>query len=145
MSCKLVMTLLSESQEGEVGVDWKYDLDVQVVGEGMQSEGKISVPKHVLGAGETKEPFGSPEPVVVYSGECLTELLIRLKLTAIELDIFVNDVGTASMEFKMQCPGPGSSKTSKDIDITAGVKEAPSILNKHAVFTTSVRFDLICD
>lgn len=145
MSCKLVMTLLSESQEGEVGVDWKYDLDVQVVGEGMQSEGKISVPKHKLGAGETKEPFGSPEPVVVYSGDCLTELLIRLKLTAIELDIFVNDVGTASMEFKMQCPGPGSSKTSKDVDITAGVKEAPSILNKHAVFTTSVRFDLICE
>lgn len=145
MSCKLVMTLLSESQEGECGVDWKYELDVSVSGEGMKGEGKISVPKHVLPDGETREPYGSPEPVVVYTGECLTELMIRLQLTATELDIFINDVGTASMEFKMQCPGPGSSKTSKEVHIAAGVKEAPSLLNKHAVFTTNVRFDLICE
>lgn len=145
MSCKLVMTLLSEAQEGECGVDWKYELDVKVVGEGLNGEGRISVPRHVLAAGETKKPFGSPKPVVVYSGACLAELLIHLKLTATELDIFVNDVGTASMEFKIQCPGPGSSKISKKVDITANVKEAPSLLNKHAVFTTGVLFELICE
>jgi len=145
MSCKLVMTLLSEAQEGECGVDWKYDLDVKVQGDGLRGSGSISVPKHVLVAGETKKPFGAPKPVVVYSGDCLSELVIHLKLTATELDIFVNDVGTASMEFKMQCPGPGSTKISKKVDITAGVKEAPSLLNKHAVFTTGVQFDLICE
>jgi hypothetical protein len=145
MSCRLVMTLLSEAQEGECGVDWKYELDVTVSGEGTLGEGKISVPRHVLPSGVTQPPHGSPQPLVVYSGDCLTELQIRLQLTATELDIFVNDVGTATVKFKMPCPGPGSSKSSKEVDITAGVKEAPSLLNKHAVFSTIVRFELICE
>ena len=145
MACKLVMTLLSESQEGECGEDWKYTLDVKVFSEGLKGEGMISVPRHTLTSGTTAAPFGSPEPIVVYTGDCLTELMIRLHLTAIEVDLFVNDVGKASMEFKMECPGPGASDVRKDVDITAGVQEAPSILNKHAVFTVGVRFDLICD
>jgi hypothetical protein len=139
------MTLLSESQEGECGVDWKYELDAQVFDGELKGEGNISVPKHVLPSGATRKPHGDPAPVELYSGECAHELEIRLKLTAIELDIFVNDVGSASMEFKMQCPAPGSTRVSKNVDITAGVKEAPSLLNKHAVFTTAVRFDLICE
>ncbi len=145
MACKLVMTLLSESQEGECGQDWKYVLEVKVFSEGLKGEGVISVPKHVLTSGTTQAPFGSPEPIEVYSGDCLTELMIRLHLTAIEVDLFMNDVGKASMEFKMECPGPGISDVTKEVDITAGVREAPVILNKHAVFTASVRFDLICE
>jgi hypothetical protein len=145
MACKLVMSLMSENQEGECGEDWKYQLEVKVFSEGLKGEGQISVPKHVLSSGTTQGPFGSPEPVVVYRGDCLTGLLIRLHLTAIEVDLFMNDVGKASMEFKMECPGPGTSDVTKEVDITAGVREAPLILNKDAVFTAGVRFDLICE
>jgi len=145
MACRLIMTLLSESQEGECGVDWKYELDVKVFNEGLKGEGVISVPKHTLNVGETREPHGSPDPVTIYSGECLTELLIRLNLTATEVDLFKNDVGKASMEFKMECPGPGISSINREIDIAAGVRESPGILNKSSVFTAGVRFDLVCD
>ena len=36
MTCKLTMTLISESQEGNIGEDWKYDLDIKV-----ETEGKL--------------------------------------------------------------------------------------------------------
>ena len=145
MTCKLIMTLLSESQEGNCGEDWKYELDVKVFNEGLKGEGIISVPKHTLDAGSTREPFGSPEPVTVFSGECLTELLIRLHLTATEVDLFINDVGKASMEFKMECLGPGAGSMTKEVEIAAGVRESPGILNKNSVFTAGVRFELVCD
>jgi len=145
MTCKLVMTLLTESQEGECGEDWKYLVEAKVFEDGLKGEGKISVPKHVLPVGATEPPFGNPEPVVIYSGECLTELLVKLHLTATEVDLFMNDVGSASMEFKMECPGPGASTISREVDITAGVREAPAILNKDSVFTVSIRFELVCE
>ena len=96
MTCKLIMMLVSEHQEGECGDDWKYDLEVKVFHEGLAGEGKISVPKHLLESGPVREPYGSPEPLVVFQGECLTELLVKMELTATEVDMFVNDVGKAT-------------------------------------------------
>lgn len=145
MSCRLMMTLLSEHQEGECGEDWRYRVEAIVLGEGSTSEGHIDVPRHVLPSGANREPFGNPDPVEVYSGVCLTELKVRLNLTATEEDVFVDDVGNATMEFKLECPGPGASTLTKDVDITAGVREAPVILNKDAIFSVGVRFRLMCD
>lgn len=145
MSCQLVMTLLSENQEGECGKDWKYKISARVVSESYTSEGHISVPRHTLPVGVTQKPFGDPAPEVVYSGDCLTELVVKLELHATELDPFVDDNGTASMEFKLDCPGPGASTMVKTVDIAAGVREAPLILSKDAVFSVRVRFELICD
>ena len=145
MTCKLTMTLVSEHQEGDCGEDWKYDLDVKVFHEGLKGEGRVSVPKHNLAAGSVKEPYGSPEPEVVFAGECLTELLVRLELTATEVDLFVNDVGKASKDVTIECPGPHGDKVTKEVDIAAGVREAPAILNKNSVFTVRVRFTLTCD
>jgi len=139
------MNLLSESQEGNCGEDWKYEVNVKVFSEGLKGEGTISVPMHTLDAGSVREPHGSPEPLVIFTGECLTEMLIRLNLTATEVDLFVNDVGKASMEFKMECLGPGAGSVTKDVEIAAGVRESPGILNKNSVFTAAVRFELICD
>lgn len=145
MTCKLTMTLISEHQEGNCGDDWKYDIDVKVFHEGLKGEGRVSVPKHTLDAGSVREPHGAPEPMVVFTGECLTELLVRLELTATEVDLFVNDVGKASKDIKIECPGPRGDKVTKDCDISAGVRESPGILNKNSVFTVRVRFTLTCD
>ena len=145
MTCKLTMTLISEQQEGNCGEDWKYDLEARVFHEGLQGEGQINVPKHQLESGPARAPYGSPEPLVVFKGECLTELLVRLVLTATEVDMFVNDVGTASKDLKIECPGPGHDKVTKEVDISADVREAPVILNKTTVFTVRVRFTLTCD
>ena len=145
MTCKLTMTLVSEYQEGECGEDWKYDLAVKVFHEGLQGEGHVSVPKHNLAAGSVKEPHGSPEPSIIFTGECLTELLVKMEFTATEVDLFVNDVGKVSKEIRIECPGPHTEKVTKEVDIAANVREAPAILNKHSVFTIRVRFTLTCD
>jgi len=139
------MTLISEYQEGECGEDWKYQLDVKVFHEGLKGEGQVNVPKHNLVAGVVKQPWGSPEPVIVFAGECLTELLVKMQLTATEVDLFVNDVGKASKEIRIECPGPHGDKVTKEVDIAANVREAPAILNKNSVFTVRVRFTLTCD
>jgi hypothetical protein len=145
MACSLTVTLISEQQVGNCGEDWKYDLDIQVLHEGLKGEGRIRVPKHNLESGAVREPFGAPEPQVVFSGECLTELLVRIELAATEVDLFINDVGKASKDLIIPCPGPGSEKVTKEIDISADVCESPGFLNKRAQFTVRLRFALVCD
>ena len=145
MTCKLTMTLISESQEGNCGDDWKYDIEAKVFNEGLQGEGKISVPKHLLAAGTVMEPFGSPEPLVLFEGDCQHELLVRLELTATEVDLFINDVGKANKDIRVEAPAFGHKKVTKDVDIAAGVRESPGILNKNSVFTLRVRLSLESD
>jgi hypothetical protein len=139
------MTLISEHQEGECGNDWKYEVGVKVFDAGLKGEGVISVPKHTLEVGSMEKPHGLPEPLIVYTGECSTELLVKLNLKATEVDLFMNDVGKASMEFKLECPGPSGGSVTKEVEIAAGVRETPVFLNRDSVFTVQVRFDLVCE
>ena len=145
MTCSLTMTLISEHQEGECGNDWKYEVGVKVFDAGLKGEGVISVPKHTLEVGSMEKPHGLPEPLIVYTGECSTELLVKLNLKATEVDLFMNDVGKASMEFKLECPGLSGGPVTKEVEIAAGVHEAPAFLNRDSVFTVQVRFDLVCE
>ncbi len=145
MTCKLTMTLLSEHQEGECGDDWKYEVGVKVLSEDQNGEGIISVPKHKLVVHSVQKPYGHPGPLNVFSGECKTEILVKLHLKATELDLFMNDVGEASMQFKLACPRVAGGKVSREFEISAGVREVPAFLNKHSVFSVQVRFDLICE
>jgi hypothetical protein len=142
MTCKLTMALISESQQGNCGDDWKYELEAKVFNEGLRGEGTISVPKHLLESGAVMEPFGAPEPVVLFEGDCDGELLVRMLLTATEVDIFVNDVGKANKDITLDQPLPGKDRLTKEVDIAAGVRESPGILNKNSVFTLRVRFIL---
>jgi hypothetical protein len=139
------MALVSEHQEGNCGEDWKYDLAVKVFHEGLKGEGAFNVPKHILQAGVVMHPWGEPEPVTVFTGECLTELLVRIHLTATEVDMFVNDVGEANKDIRIDCPGPSGDKVTKEVDIAAGVRESPGIMNRNSVFTVRVRFTLTCE
>ena len=119
MTCKMTMALLSEHQEGTCGDDWKYKIDAKVFGEGLKGQGEIAVPKHNLSAGAVERPHGLPEPQIIFTGECVAELLVRLNLTATEVDLFKNDVGTASMEFKLVCPGVVGGSVTKEIELSA--------------------------
>ena len=82
MNCTLTVALISETQEGNIGEDWKYHLTVKAFEDDLDGEASISVPKHSLPSGEIREPFGSPAPVTVFSGECKSGFLVRMKLTA---------------------------------------------------------------
>jgi len=145
MICTLTMTLISETQEGDIGEDWKYDLAVKVFNGKLDGEATVKVPKHNLPSGIVRVPHGAPEPVVLFRGECDEPLLVRMNLTATEVDMFVNDVGKACKDLQIERPLPGTEKVTKEVDIAAGVRESPGIVPKTAVFTVRVRFTLTCD
>lgn len=142
MKCKLMMSLVSESQEGNIGDDWSYRLEAKVFHGGLRADVVIDVPKHVLPSGEVRAPHGDPEPVELFHGECDGPLQVRLLLTATEVDTFINDVGQASKDVSIECPPPGDHPLVRDIDIAAGVRESPGIRNLNAVFTLRLRFTL---
>jgi len=144
MTCKLTMTLISETQQGNIGEDWKYQLDVKVLAPDAEGKGSVSVPKHNLPAGEIREPHGAPPPQTIFSGDCSGQLTVRMHLTAIEVDVFVNDVGRKKKDLIIDCPGPAGGRVTKEVDIAVDVRESPPILPKKAVFTLRVRFALEC-
>jgi len=144
MSCRLTMTLVSECQEGNVGEDWKYSLDVRVLGQGPESHGSFSVPKHNLPSGIVREPHGSPAPQELFSGPCEGDVLLRMHLTATEVDLFIDDIGEVQRELVLECPGPAGGTVTRDIDIDVEVRESPQIFPRKAVFTLRVRFNLAC-
>jgi hypothetical protein len=145
MTCTLTLTLISETQEGTIGEDWKYSLAAKAFDGDLDGEATIHVAKHKLPSGVIREPFGSPPPATVFSGECEQGFLVRLQLTATEVDMFVDDVGTAEKELRIECPGPGGGKVTKELDISVGVRESPGIVPKTAIFTVRVRLGLACE
>lgn len=142
MTCKLTLDLVSETQEGNIGDTWMYDLDAKVFCGGLQSEATVNVPKHTLRPGDVQEPFGSPESITLYVGECGDEVLLRFELTATEVDMFVNDRGKTSKDVKLEMPGPGCAGMSREFDIAVGVRESPGITPKNAIFTLRVRLTM---
>lgn len=139
MSCKVTMTLVSETQEGNVGKTWKYDLEARVFCQGLKGEARVSAPKHKLEHGQVISPHADPGPVVLFEGECEEELLLRLKLTATEIDLLINDIGEAGKDIRLDMPCHGKTEYSHDFDIAVGVRESPGILNRNAVFTLRLR------
>ena len=139
MSCKVTMTLVSETQEGNVGDTWKYELEAKIFCGGLRGETTVRVPKHHLNPGEVISPHGDPKPMVLFEGDCKEELLLRLKLTVTEIDLLINDSGEAGKDIPLEMPRLEKSEYSHDFDIAAGVRESPGILNKNAVFTLRLR------
>jgi len=138
------MTLVSECQEGNVGEDWKYRLDVTVSGDGMEGQGSVDVAKHNLPPGIVREPHGSPAPQVLFNGGCSGNLLLRMQLVATEVDLFVNDVGKLTKELVIECPGPAGGTVTREVDLEVEVRESPPIIPRKSVFTLRVRFNLAC-
>lgn len=139
MAFKVTISVLSESQEGDIGDDWKFDLQVKIFNEGLKGEGRIKVKKHHLPAGVVQDPPGPPEPLVLPAGEADGQILIRLFLTATEVDLFQNDVGTVESDLTCPCPTDEDRITAHQTELSVGVRESPGFLNQVAVFTLKLR------
>ena len=139
MAGKLTFSILSERQDGKIGDDWKYDVEVKVFNQGLKGKGTISVPKHNLTDGVTVEPHGNPEPLVLEAGEPGSDLKIWMKLVATEVDTFRNDVGESDLNFMMRCPGSGDAPITVEKEISCGVTEKPVIADNTAIFKVVVR------
>jgi hypothetical protein len=145
MACKVNLSLLTESQVGNIGNDWKYTIEAKVFNEGLKGTGSISVAKHDLNSGDTQEPPGPPAPVDIPAGDCPAGLMIKLKLDATEVDFFKSDSGTNTINVKMDCPGEGDDPEVLETDVSVGVRESPGLVDETAVFTLRVRLVASCD
>jgi len=139
MGFKVTISILSESQEGDIGDDWKFNLSAKVFNEGLKGEGVIKVKKHNLPAGVIQDPPGPPDPLVLDGGDAEGDILIRLKLLATEVDLFQNDSG--EVESDLACPAPtaGDRITAHQTELSVGVRESPGFLNQVSVFTLKLR------
>jgi hypothetical protein len=137
----MTMSVVSESQEGDIGDDWKYDLQAKIYSGALQGQDTIAVKKHNLSSGATQAPPGPPAAVVIPAGENGAEIKVDLKLMAAEVDLLKNDTGEKSMSFAMTCPAAGAEPVVDEREITAGVTEAPTGLG-NAVLTLKIRLVL---
>lgn len=139
MNGKVTVTLLSERQDGQIGDDWQYKLGVMVFNGDLVDEGSIEVPVHTLSAGSPQEPPGPPEPLVLNAGSAGSDVLVRLRLDATEVDALFDDHGTSSKDFSIRCPGPDEPPVSEDVTVSAGVMESHGLGGESSMLKLTVR------
>lgn len=145
MACKVTMTLLSESQQGNIGDDWKYSVEAKVFNQGLKGTATIKVPKHKLSSGATQEPPGPPQPVDIPAGDGGGELMIRLTLVATEVDFLKSDSGETQVNFHMPAPSPGTAPITRETSLSVGVRESPGLMDETAVLTLQLKLVASCD
>lgn len=141
MSCKITIELLSESQEGTIGNDWKYSLEAKTFSGARLGKGKISVAKHILESGDKRNPPGPPETLVLPAGEPGAEVSLDIRLAVAEVDILENDTGELASSFKLTCPAAGAPPVIEERELSVGVTEQPSGIGT-ATFTLGYRLTL---
>ena len=141
MACKITILLLSESQKGTIGNDWKYSLEARIFSGAMTGEGTISVPKHRLDSGKAQVPPGPPEALVLPAGEAGAKILIDLRIKVAEVDLFQNDTAEMTTSFKLTCPAAGGAAVVEEREVSLGVEEEPSGIG-HAIFHLAYRVTL---
>ena len=141
MACKITISLLSESQEGTIGNDWKYSIEAKIFSGALTGKGTIKVPKHRLDSGKTQIPPGPPEVLVLPSGEAGAEIRVALRCKVAEVDLFKNDTGEMPTSFKLTCPAAGGAAVVEEREVSLGVEEEPSGIG-HAIFHLAYRVTL---
>ena len=144
MACKITISLLSESQKGTIGNDWKYTLEAKIFSGALTGKGKISVPKHTLDSGKTQLPPGPPEALVLPAGEAGEEVLVDLRISVAEVDLLQNDTAEMTSSFKLTSPLAGAAAVVEEREISLGVEEEPSGIGS-AVFKLAFRVSLESD
>jgi len=144
MACTITISLLTESQEGTIGNDWKYEVQAKVFSGALAGKGTIKVPKHRLDSGKPQSPPGPPEPLVLPAGEPGADIRVALRFKVAEVDLFKNDKGEMTASFNLTCPPPGGAALVEERDVSIGVEEEPSGIG-HAVFKLAYRVTLQSD
>ncbi len=144
MASKLTISLLSESQKGTIGNDWKYSLEAKVFSGGLKGKGTVSVAKHTLDSGKTQAPPGPPEALVLAAGEPGAEISVDLRLSVAEVDLLRNDTGEKTHSFKLTSPAAGGTPLVDERELSIGVSEEPSGIG-NAVFKLAIRLSLASD
>ena len=141
MEGKVTLSVLSESHEGTAGNDWKYQIEAKVFNRGLKGQGIIEVRKHNLPSGTTQAPPGPPDAIEVPAGDCNDEIKVKLRLKAIEVDLFRNDVGVTDIDLYLNCPGPGAEPLVHERDLSVGVSDS----GRDSVVTIKVKLVLSCE
>lgn len=139
MTCKLTISLLSESQQGNIGDDWKYQIDIKVFNQGLAGHGTIDVAKHNLASGTTQAPPNGTESVIIDACEAGNELLVRLTLNATEVDFLKSDRGETQLNMHMPSPSPGAAPISREIELSVGVRESPGLMDETAILSLQLK------
>ena len=94
MECKLTVSVVEESVEGDIGDDWEYSVTATVIdakGRSIES-GRIRVPEHLLKPGAAQPP-PQAAGVKVRAGACGTFAKVELRVDVNEVDWLVDDPG----------------------------------------------------
>jgi hypothetical protein len=144
MTCKITLSLVSESLTGDVGNDWTYSVRADLLDPLVFGSGTISVPEHLLRPGTTQAPPNPGRAIQLSAGDCGASVSVRLTLEATEVDFLVDDHGSNVMVIPVECPGPGGEPYTVDAEIAARVKEAPGFQGGVAELRIKVKLVARC-
>jgi hypothetical protein len=144
MTCKITLSLVSESLTGDVGNDWAYSLKADMLDPLVFGSGIFQVTEHLLRPGSTQEPPNQGRAIQLDAGECGAEVRVRLTLEATEVDFLVDDHGSNVLVVPVMCPAPGGEPISIEAEIAARVKEAPGFQGGVAELRVKVRLVARC-
>jgi hypothetical protein len=145
MECKLTVSVIEESLEGDIGDDWEYTVTATVIdpnGRSIES-GKIRVPEHQLKPGTTQPP-PQAAGVKVRAGVCGTFPKVELRLDVNEVDWLIDDPGSKTVLVPIDCPGEGKPPSAKETVISVQVRERPKALGGEATFKLKLRLATVC-
>ena len=144
MPCAILMTVVRESLEGDIGDDWTYTVGVTVLNPTVVGSGDISVEEHTLSPGTTQEPPQPTRALSLPAGPCGREAKVQLKLVAREVDVLVDDTGDVGASVALACPGPDGPPCYVEQDIAVKVYEEPRVLGGEATLTVTVQLVASC-
>lgn len=145
MECKLTVSVVEESVDGDIGDDWQYAVTATVIdakGRSIES-GKIRVPEHHLKPG-TSQPPPQAAGVKIRAGGCGTFSKVELQLDVSEVDWLVDDPGTKTVMVPIDCPGQGRDPFTQESVISIQVRERPRVLGGEATFKLKLRLVAVC-
>ena len=145
MECKLTVSVVEESVEGDIGDDWEYAVTATVIdakGRSIES-GRIRVPEHLLKPGAAQPP-PQAAGVKVRAGACGTFAKVELRVDVNEVDWLVDDPGSRTVLVPIDCPAQGKPPFTKEAEISIPVRERPKVLGGEATFKLKLRLVAIC-
>src|SRR5687767_192713 len=140
MECKLTVSVVEESVDGDIGDDWEYTVTATVIdAKGRSIEaGRIRVPEHRLKPGAAQPP-PQAAGVKIRAGACGSFPKVELRVDVNEVDWLVDDPATSTVMVPIESPREGKPPFTKDATISIRVRERPKLLGGEATFKLTMR------